>query len=119
MIYNMSNRDKEKQYFAKGFRDAITQNNWQHLNYQQLGYQFSVSSMAVHKWLSAKSMPNANHLIDISQKLSVPLEYLLLTKLSNSENIQLSRTEETFVRQYRQLSSYKRKIITELIIALN
>jgi transcriptional regulator with XRE-family HTH domain len=110
----MDNNSKQnsKDLFAKRFKKALEANNLEHLTYKKLGEFFNTTDMAVHNWLSGKSIPAMTRLPEIAQKLSVSIEYLIAIDLDNGNYV---KEELKLVNNYRKLSEQQKQTIGYII----
>ncbi|MEG1732212.1 MAG: helix-turn-helix transcriptional regulator [Longicatena sp.] len=84
----------------------------------QLGKKLGLSQKAISKYVTGKSMPSLDTLIMICSTLDININKLL-SPYDNSATIVENIDESNLLLSYRLLNIDNKKIIKELIYALN
>jgi transcriptional regulator with XRE-family HTH domain len=103
-----------KENFAKKLKVALKNNKLEHKTYKELGKFFGTTDMAVHNWLSAKSMPSMSRLPSIAEKLSVSIDYLLY----DFESKEHTDNEKILLNNYRKLSKKQQDAVDVILLGL-
>lgn len=126
----------EKLAFTKRLKLALKRSHKKITTPAELALQFnlrhpneSITPQAAQKWLTGKAKPTADKINTLAEWLAVSPHWLRFGSATNEQTIQplrqvkahsnseaaLSDTEQTLIKQFRQLSAHQRSIIADLV----